>query len=47
MIAYSRDEEVEKAMSLMPKKPAKDGLEETVDDDYDPYKHRNVPNATS
>ena len=45
MFTKSRDEEVEIAM--MPKKPPKDGLEENFDDDYDPYKHRNVPNATS
>lgn len=48
IFANSRDEEVERAaMSLMPKKPAKEGLKENFDEDYDPYKHRNVPHATS
>lgn len=34
-------------MPLMAKKPEKEGREENFDEDYDPYKHRNVPHATS
>lgn len=40
-----RDEEAENGMALMPKKPGKE--EPPADDDYDPYKHRNVPHPTS
>jgi hypothetical protein len=40
-----RDEEVEHGMALMPKLPAKEGVES--EEDYDPHKHRNVPHPTS
>lgn len=40
-----RDEDTENAIALVPKK-TKDGQEQR-DDDYDPYKHRNVPHPTS
>ena len=40
-----RDEEVEHAIALMPKKKGKEGFE--AEEDYDPHKHRNVPHPTS
>lgn len=39
-----RDEEVENAMALVPKKE-KEGVE--TDEEYEPHKHRVVPHPTS